>query len=85
MSRYRINIEEKVTFNHEIIIESDKDVDCIDSILNDLDDEVDDLDDATRYLEENGCNILKVYRDDDGIDSEVESDDLEEIEESEDY
>ena len=46
---------------------------------------MDDLDDATRYLEENGCNILKVYRDDDGIDSEVESDDLEEIEESEDY
>lgn len=85
MSRYRINIEEKVTFNHEVIIESNKDIDYIESILDDIDDEADNLDDAIEYLEENGCDILKTYKDDDGIYSEIEKGGLEAIKENEEY
>lgn len=85
MSKYRINIEEKVTFNHEVIIESNEDTDYIESILDDIGDETDNLEDAIEYLEENGCNILKTYEDDDGIYSEIEKDGLEEIKEDEEY
>lgn len=76
MKKYKISVLETLAFNHEITLESD--TSDIDKILDEAQKERC-LDDVILTLEEKGCNVLNVDKDD-GSYGEIEIDDYEEME-----
>lgn len=76
--KYKINICEKITYNHETTIESDST--NIDHILDEAE-KADCLDDVLDNLRERRCEIVNFVKDEDGSNTEIEIDDLEELKE----
>jgi len=74
--KYEINVNEKRTLNHTIILEVEDGVD-LDSILDAAQKESS-LSDVRYSLREQGCDIITVSEDEDG-DSEIEIDDMFEV------
>jgi len=75
--KYKINICEKVTYNHGAVIESDST--NIDHVLDEAQ-KADCLDDVLFNLKQRGCKIISSCRDE-GDYGEIEIDDLEELKE----
>lgn len=77
MKKYKINICETVPFNHTVIFESDA-LD-IEKVLDKAEKE-NCLDDVVFALNDQGCKVINVDRDE-GSCGEIEIDDLEEVKE----
>jgi len=76
--KIKIQVNEKVTFAHDVVVEVPKNVDI--EMLLDKAEKTDSLDDVTYILEKSGCKVIKILRDDSGMDYEIEIPDYEEQE-----
>ena len=76
--KIKIQVNEKVTFAHDVVVEVPKNVDI--EMLLDKAEKTDSLDDVTYVLEKAGCKVIEIIRDDSGMDCEIEIPDYEEQE-----
>lgn len=68
--KIKISVWETVRFEHELTIEMPDEID-VDSVLDECEN-VDFFDDIPGILEEHGCKILEILRDDGGSDISLE-------------
>lgn len=77
MAKFKISIDEKVTFQHEMIVEA-KTENELDEVLDQIESEAIHRDEVDFILEENGIKVLEFTEDGSGS-VEIEIPDMEEI------
>jgi hypothetical protein len=75
MNKYIISVEETIVLRHEITIETDKNIDEVDSILNKVQKKATTRDEVQMFLPEYDCNVIEFCEDGSG-DIKIEIDDL---------
>jgi hypothetical protein len=76
--KVKIQVWEKVTFEHDVTVEVPEGADM--ETLLDNAAKGDGLDDVTYTLEKAGCKVLNIVRDESGMNCEIEIPDYEEVE-----
>lgn len=77
MAKFKISIDEKVTFQHEMIVEA-KSANELEEVLDQIEREARHRDDVDSILEANGIKVLEFTEDGSG-DVEIEIPDMEEV------